>query len=454
MNELARDDIALGEEIARLAARLNVASHRMLACVRAFDAAEGWHRQGAQSCAHWLTWRIGLNPGAAREKVRVARALGALPAIDRVFAEGRLSYAQIRAVTRIATPENEERVVDIALAATGAQLERICRGFRKATDADQVHAAERSVRARVLGDGLVRLEVVLAADEAELIMKAIGTARDHLSPQATAGGAIRGADVAPGVPERSQVPGASREARAPRASAADALVHLASTFVAHDTADRDRDGGAPGVASAAPPAEVVIHVGPELTAAADGALVATLEDGTNVSAETLRRVACDGGVVVAATDPTGQVLDVGRRTRAIPSAIRRAMLMRDHHCRFPGCTNRSFLHGHHVIHWLHGGRTALTNLVTLCSFHHRQVHEGGFEISLTKDMQVKVWTPAGHPLPATPTLTPDPFTADWLTGQWDHRDGSPPTADGPVPPPLWDGEPVDYEACVDALLVN
>ena len=297
----------------------------MLTCVRAFYAAEGWHRQGAQSCAHWLTWRIGLNPGAAREKVRVARALGVLPAIDRVFAEGRLSYAQVRAVTRIATPESEERVVDIALAATGAQLERICRGFRRATDVDQVHAAERSVRARVLDDGLVRLEVVLSADEAELVMKAIGTARDHLSPGAAAGKSMPDADVAPAVPDRAEVPGVSREARAPRASAADALVHMASTFVAHDTADRNGDGGAPGTASAGPRAEVIIHVGPELTDAADGALVATLEDGTNVSAEsaeTLRRVACDGGVIVAATDPTGQVLDVGRRTRAIPSAIR------------------------------------------------------------------------------------------------------------------------------------
>src|SRR3954466_5826007 len=178
------DHFALGEEIARLAARLNVATHRMLTCIRAFDESEGWHRQGAQSCAHWLTWRIGLDPGAAREKVRVARALGHLPAIDGVFAEGRLSYAQVRAVTRIATPENEARVLEVALAATGAQLERICRGFRRATELDQLRAADRRVRARVLGDGLVRLEVVLSADEAELMMKAIDDARACLSPEA------------------------------------------------------------------------------------------------------------------------------------------------------------------------------------------------------------------------------------------------------------------------------
>jgi len=441
------NDLALAEEIARLAARLNVATHRMLTCIRAFDVAEGWHRQGAQSCAHWLTWRIGLDPGAAREKVRVARALGGLAAIDRVFAEGRLSYAQVRAVTRIATPENEARVVDIALAATGAQLERICRGFRKATQAEQVHAAERSVRSRVLGDGLVRLEVVLSADEAELVMKAVGSARGELSSGPAP------SVVAPHVSRAQGAPGAPSDREGPRASSADGLVHLASTFLAREPHDHD-DIGRRGVASAAPRAEVVIHVGPELTSAREGALGATLENGTHVSAETLRRVTCDGGLVVAAVDPKGQVLDVGRRTRAIPSAIRRAMLMRDHHCRFPGCTNRSFLHGHHVVHWLHGGRTALSNLVTLCSFHHRQVHEGGFEISLTPEMEVKVWAPDGNRLPATPVLKSDPRTHTWLAGEWDYRDGDRPAADGPMAPPLWDGERVDYEACVDALMVS
>src|SRR3954465_4958403 len=143
--DVPADPATLADEIARTAAHLDAAPHRLLACIRAFDQSGEWQRQGTVSCAHWLTWRIGLNPGAAREKVRVARALGVLPAIDRVFAEGRLSYAQVRAVTRIATPENEQRVVDIALAATGAQLERICRGFRKATAPHQVHAAERSV---------------------------------------------------------------------------------------------------------------------------------------------------------------------------------------------------------------------------------------------------------------------------------------------------------------------
>src|ERR1041385_1948841 len=115
----------IGDEIATLAARVSAATHRLLTCIRQFDEAEGWHRQGAQSCAHWLTWRIGLDPVTAREKVRVARALGGLPKIDEAFRSGRLSYAQARAVTRVATATNEGCVLDIALACTGAQLERI-----------------------------------------------------------------------------------------------------------------------------------------------------------------------------------------------------------------------------------------------------------------------------------------------------------------------------------------
>lgn len=102
------DTVDLGDEIALLSGRLNVATHRLLTCIRSFDELEGWHRQGAQSCAHWLVWRIGIDPGAAREKVRAARALGALPKIDEAFAAGKLSYSKVRAVTRTANPKNEE----------------------------------------------------------------------------------------------------------------------------------------------------------------------------------------------------------------------------------------------------------------------------------------------------------------------------------------------------------
>ena len=115
-----RDEDELGDEIARLAARVNVVNHQLLTHIRRFDESEAWFRQGAMSCAHWLTWRIGLDRGAAREKVRVARALGSLPRIDAAFAAGRLSYSKVRAITRVATPENEQNLLEVSLAATGA----------------------------------------------------------------------------------------------------------------------------------------------------------------------------------------------------------------------------------------------------------------------------------------------------------------------------------------------
>ena len=113
----------LGEEIACLSAHLDAATHRLLECLRRFDEADGWVEQGAISCAHWLSWRVGLDRATAREKVRVARALGKLPAIDEAFRSARLSYAKVRAVTRVATAENEGRLLDLALVATAAQLE-------------------------------------------------------------------------------------------------------------------------------------------------------------------------------------------------------------------------------------------------------------------------------------------------------------------------------------------
>src|SRR4029453_13277788 len=116
----------LEAEIAELAAHLDSATQRLLACVRAFDEAGGWGRQGGISWAPWRGPGVGRHTARAREKARVARALGQLARIDEAFGQGRLSYAKVRAVTRVATPENEQRLLDLALEATGAQLERIC----------------------------------------------------------------------------------------------------------------------------------------------------------------------------------------------------------------------------------------------------------------------------------------------------------------------------------------
>jgi hypothetical protein len=418
------DNVALGDEIAEIAGRINVATHRLLTCVRRFDEAEGWFAQGAQSCAHWLTWRVGMDAGTAREKVRVARALGGLPAIDEAFAAGRVSYAQVRAMTRVATADNEARILAVALEATGAQLERICRGLKRATSPEIEMAADRRVRARALGSGLVNLSVVVSPDEADLLIRAIERAR----------AAMMSSD--PPVAESSSS-SAAPDATAPRPSAADGLLHIATSYLEAGTSDAGE--------GAAPDAHVVIHLERDL-GAPDAALTASLDDGTHVSAETLRRVACDGGLVAAVVDEHGGVLDVGRRTRAIPTAIKRALWLRDQGCRFPGCANRRFVHGHHVEHWFHGGRTSLDNLVLLCSFHHRLVHEGGFTVALTDGAHVEVRAPSGSLLPAVPPLAPDSGAVEWNGDWWTAGDHFAP----PLPP--GHGSPADYHWTISSLV--
>src|SRR5438309_12078718 len=132
----------LGAEIAALSAHLDAATAHLLDLIREFDVHAGWNT-GFRSCAHWLNWRVGLDMGAARERVRVARALGTLPLLAQALANGELSYAKVRALTRVATPETEARLLAVGRAGTAAHVERIVRGWRQV---DQ--QAERQETAR------------------------------------------------------------------------------------------------------------------------------------------------------------------------------------------------------------------------------------------------------------------------------------------------------------------
>jgi hypothetical protein len=425
----------LGQEIAELSARLNAATHRLLSCIRQFDEQCDWAEQGAVSCAHWLSWRVGLELATAREKVRVARTLGTLPAIDAALASGKLSYAKVRALSRVATPDNEAKLLEIALYATGAQLERICRGFRNAQMADEgLTPAARSVR-RLLPGGMVKLEVVLCPDEADLVLRAIERAREvehsERPPHASA--------------ESSEEPSEVSSDADPWPSRADGVVALAESYLAGNVASGN--GGERF--------QVTVHVDQD-PLAADGVLAATLEDGTGVSAETLRRVACDCGLVVVAGDGDGdgEPLNIGRRTRSIPPAIRRVLLLRDRGCAFPGCTHDRFLHGHHVRHWLHGGETSADNLVLLCTHHHHLVHEGGWSIKRGERGEQGAWlfvAPDGARVEAAiPTaVNDDPLT--WLQ-EWANERGLDLGPDANEP--LWDGTRPDYDLAVAGLLAG
>src|SRR5947207_7698627 len=272
--ELAMDTLSLdqlGDEIAELSAHLDAATARLLDLIREFDARDGWNN-GFSSCAAWLTWRVGLAPGAAREHVRVARALGALPLLAQALARAELSYSKVRALTRVATPETEERLLAVGRAGTKKHVERIVGGWRRVDRQVEAREAARQHANRALHvypdtDGTVFLRGRLTAEVGALLVQALAAAREALYQQAHGKDADAGqVDVPGGTPTMVQ-------------QQADALALLAETALHHGI-----DPGAPGARY-----QVVIHVGAEVLADADQPGQSVLENGARVPAGTSQR---------------------------------------------------------------------------------------------------------------------------------------------------------------------
>ena len=181
---------ALGEAIAVLAGRIHAATYELLVMLREFDAESGWNN-GFLSCAHWLSWRTGIDIGAAREKVRVARALPALPLISAAMRRGAVSYAKVRAVTRVATPETEQKLLDVAMAGTASHVERIVRAWRRvdrviaAQQADARHLS-RHLTTWIDDDGMVVLRGRLTPEIGAVVIRALNAAADQLFREAKA----------------------------------------------------------------------------------------------------------------------------------------------------------------------------------------------------------------------------------------------------------------------------
>jgi 5-methylcytosine-specific restriction endonuclease McrA len=374
----------LADEIAELAAHLDAATARLLDLIREFDARGGWGN-GFTSCAHWLTWRIGLAPGAAREHVRVARALGTLPLLAQALARGELSYSKVRALTRVATPATEERLLAVGRAGTAEHVERIVRGWRKVDRQAEAREAAQRHKSRALHvyrdeDGMVVLRGRLEPEVGALVMQALAAARDALYQQACSADVPAGTfPVAPDTSTLTQ-------------QQADALALLAETALHHGL-----DPGAPGERY-----QVVVHVDAEVLADQDASGQSVLDEGTRVPAGTSQRLACDASRVVMRHDRDGRLIEIGARTRTIPPALRRALQHRDRGCRFPGC-GVTFGQGHHIRHWAQGGPTTLSNLALLCRRHHRAVHEEGFRVDRRPAGALRFLRPDGRLLAEVPS---------------------------------------------------
>ena len=503
----------LGNRIAERSARIQAATYELLCDLREFDRRHGW--EGFRSCAHWLNWRIGLDLGAAREKLRVAAALADLNHLSAAMACGRLSYSIVRALTRVATPATEARLIAVACGATAAQVERLVRAWREADraaqpDAEKLRLARRMLSTRVDDDGMLVLRARLTPEVGAVVLRALEAALEQVPAageddqdsgigqrRADALGLVAESALAGGLDpgtagDRFQVTVhvdaaglAAREAPtdarhvsaeiAPGEQAASEPEEPAAA--AADQAPIERAGGPLGVptthgrdqvASAADLDAGQALIEPtgglhraEATCGCDrtapvsdpeaGQAVIEQAGGLHVGARAARRVACDAGLVVVHHGADGGVLDVGRRTRTIPTALRRALESRDRNqCQFPGCTSRH-CDAHHVVHWADGGETRLSNLVSACRFHHRALHEEGFQVVADGAGQFQFLRPDGVPLPA---VAPAPC--------WEGA-GEPlaPTVArlaaagisiGPhTATPEWYGEPLDVTAALDVL---
>jgi hypothetical protein len=255
----------LGDEIAELSAHLDAATARLLALIREFDARGGWNT-GFRSCAEWLGWRVGLDIGAARERVRVARTLGTLPLLAEALANGMLSYAKVRALTRVATPETEARLVAVGRAGTAAHVERIVRGWRQVDRRAEARKAARQHEGRGLqvyedDDGMVVVRGRLTAEAGALLRRALEAGREALYQKAR-----REPSAEAAVPD-AQPPTVAQQQ-------ADALVLVAESALHHAL-----DPGAPGERY-----QVVVHVDASVLADPAQPGESVLADGAHVSA--------------------------------------------------------------------------------------------------------------------------------------------------------------------------
>jgi 5-methylcytosine-specific restriction endonuclease McrA len=426
----------LGDEIAELSAHLDAATARLLDLIREFDAREGWNT-GFRSCAAWVSWRVGLDLGAARERVRVARALPTLPLLARALARGELSYAKVRALTRVATPETEERLLAVARIGTACHVERIVRGWRRVDRYAEARETAHRHKHRALHvyqdeDGMWIVRGRLTPEVGAVLVQALAACREALYQQ-------RRTLNVDSTREAGFIPqDVSAETSSIEHQRADALALVAETALHHGI-----DPGAPGERY-----QVIVHVDAPVLADPDQPGQSVLDDGTHVSAETSRRLACDASRVVMQHARDGRVVEVAARTRTILPALRRALQQRDHGCRFPGCGVR-LGQGHHIRHWAQGGPTTLSNLALLCRRHHRSVHEEGYQIGRQPDGELQFRRPDGTLLPAAP---PSPKVSEDVVNQLRaHHEAQGLHLDGHTARPGWLGERLNVGYAIDVL---
>jgi hypothetical protein len=281
-------------------------------------------------------------------------------------------------------------------------------------------------------DGCLHVDAKLAPEDGALFLRALEASQEALHEQRMGEAEeLAEADLrGPAGPQEVRRP--------PFPTNAEGLAAMAENALARSAVGRT---------SAAERYQVLVHVdaatlatdapGPRMTGPGSCAVA----DGPGVAPETARRLACDCSLVAVGDGDAGNPITAGRRTRSIPPATRRALVARDGRCQFPGCERHRFVDAHHIHHWAHGGETSLDNLVLLCRYHHRLVHEGGFTVRVDRGGRRMFNRPDGTVLESSPPASNPRLPAS---------DRPPRPRAGPLL--TGSGEPMDFRSCVDAVL--
>lgn len=323
----------------------------LLRVIAELDRRSAWRDSGARDLAHWLSIRYGMSWWKADRWIRAAAALETLPATADALETGVLGIDKAVEVCRFATPETEDELIGWASDATCATIRRRADlEVRAALEETTEFERDRSLR-YWYEDGGRRfgLEARMPSAQGAIVAKALERVVDQI----------------PAMPAHTD--GVVIEARR-----ADALLALCSQRIAAD-ADADR-------------ATVVVHAS---IAALSGRRNAETEHGAVMPPEALQRLACDARIQVVPENEAGDAIALGRAKREPSASMMRQLRHRDRGCRFPGCGSTAFANAHHIVWWSRGGATDLDNLLLICGFHHRLVHEHGWTVQRADDGRIR-----------------------------------------------------------------
>ena len=453
--------LSLEERGARIvdgSGRLAAATCRWLLLVADFDAREGYLSFGLASSAQWLTHACGVAQRTSVEHVRVARSLLLFPRLVEEMGAGRLSFSQVRAISRLAHPGEDRLVgelVEVARHGTVAQLEVVVRGLRTVEHNEQATDPGEYLKQSWASDSRWQFSGRLDPERGAVVGAAIDAivARDACSP---AEALYRLAEMGmAGLADTDNPPralrGHERAAVVIQLDAARVPVPRSAERGADNLSDPRSAERHPDCAATSPSGPRSAERDPDHDASIDpgGAPVvvrpyARVAGGPGLPDRVVQRLLCDGRIRTVIHDGAGTVLDVGRSHRLVTDRQYRALLLRQHdHCAHPGCPNTKNLHAHHRIHWIHGGRTDLDNLLLLCERHHLAHHNGEFHIDTAGAGTFRFVTPDGRDLSAPRRSPASPDTRALEDEQIDVA------ADAATP--RWDGQRLDRGYAISVL---